>query len=88
MDLFGVQRTNGIGFDVELLYIARKRGYRIVEVPVNWYYNADSRMRLVEDSLAMIHEIFEIRHNWKAGDYKAPTYMVPESEQVYTVRLT
>ena len=90
IDLFSVQHTNGIGFDVELLYIARKRGYKIVEVPVNWYYNADSRMRLVQDSLAMIREILEIRQNWKAGDYTAPAHKLSETsaEQSYTVSMT
>jgi dolichyl-phosphate beta-glucosyltransferase len=69
-DLFSVQRMNGIAFDVELLYIAQKRGYQIKEVPINWYYNADSKMRLVDDSLAMIMELFEIRRNWREGRYK------------------
>ena len=32
----------GWTFDVEVLYIARRRGYRIVEVPIDWYFNADS----------------------------------------------
>ncbi len=69
-DLFHIQRMNGIGFDVELLYVAQKRGYRIVEVPIDWYYNADSKMRLVQDSAGIIKEMFEIRRNWHAGLYK------------------
>ncbi len=70
-DLFPIQRINGIGFDVELLYIAKRRGYRIVEVPINWYYNPESKMRLFHDSLAIIGEMFEIRRNWRAGLYEA-----------------
>ncbi|HVO43925.1 MAG TPA: dolichyl-phosphate beta-glucosyltransferase, partial [Aggregatilineales bacterium] len=46
-DLFCVQRLNGIGFDAELLFIAQKRGYKIREVPIDWYYNPDTRMHLV-----------------------------------------
>ena len=68
-DLFAVQRMNGIGFDVELLYIARKRGYTVREVPITWYFDPDSRMRLVQDSLNMLREIWEIRQNWKKGLY-------------------
>ncbi len=68
-DLFSVQRLNGIGFDVELLYVADKRGYRIVEVPVDWYFNADSRMRLFQDSARMIAELLELRRNWRRGLY-------------------
>ena len=68
-DIFPLQRMNGIGFDVESLYIARKRGYKIAEVPINWYFDADSRMRLVGDTLAIVREIFEIRRNWRMGLY-------------------
>ena len=68
-DLFSVQRMNGIGFDVEALYIAQKRGYRIVEVPIDWHYNSESKMRLFQDSLGIIPEMLEIRRNWKAGLY-------------------
>jgi dolichyl-phosphate beta-glucosyltransferase len=68
-DLFSVQRMNGIGFDIEVLFIAQKRGYRIVEVPIDWYYNSDSKMRLIQDSLGIIREMFEIRRNWGKGLY-------------------
>jgi dolichyl-phosphate beta-glucosyltransferase len=68
-DLFSVQTLNGIGFDVELLFVAQKRGYRIVEVPINWYYSAESRMRLVRDSLRAMMELLIIRRNWHRGVY-------------------
>ena len=71
-DLFNVQRMNGIGVDVELLFVAQHRGYRIVEIPINWYYNADSKMRLVNDSLGIIREMLEIRRNWREGLYRKP----------------
>jgi dolichyl-phosphate beta-glucosyltransferase len=69
-DLFPLQRMNGIGFDVESLFIAKKRGYKIVEVPINWYYSEESRMRLMGDSLAIIREITQIRLNWRRGLYE------------------
>ncbi len=68
-DLFGVQRMNGIGFDVELIFVAKKRGYKIREVPITWYFDPDSRMRLVRDSLNMLREIWMIRRNWQRGLY-------------------
>jgi dolichyl-phosphate beta-glucosyltransferase len=70
-DLFSVQRMTGIGFDVELLFIAKHRGYRIREVPITWYFDPDSRMRLIQDSLRMLIEIIEIRRNWSRGVYAA-----------------
>ncbi len=70
LDLFGVQKMNGIGFDVELLYIAKRRGYKIKEVPITWYYDPYSTMRLWDDSVNMLREIWEIRRNWRRGDYE------------------
>jgi dolichyl-phosphate beta-glucosyltransferase len=70
-DLFSVQQMAGIGFDVELLFIALRRGYRIKEVPITWYFDPDSRMRLVQDSLNMLREIWHIRQNWNKGLYEA-----------------
>ena len=40
-DLFSVQKLDGWTFDVEVLFIALQRGYRIVEVPINWYYDPE-----------------------------------------------
>jgi dolichyl-phosphate beta-glucosyltransferase len=68
-DLFSVQRMTGIGFDVELIFIAQKRNYKIKEVPITWYFDADSRMRLIQDSLHILVEIWEIRRNWRKGLY-------------------
>lgn len=68
-DLFGVQQMTGIGFDIELLFIAKQRGYRIKQVPITWYFDADSRMRLVGDSLHLLVEIWQIRRNWFWGVY-------------------
>lgn len=69
-DLFCVQRMAGIGFDVELLFVAKRRGYKIREVPITWYFDPDSRMRLVQDSLNMLREIWTIRGNWRKGLYE------------------
>ena len=68
-DLFGVQRMNGIGFDVELLFIAKQRGYAIKEVPIRWYYDSYSTMKLWDDSIKMLREIRQIRQNWRQGVY-------------------
>lgn len=69
-DLFSVQQMSGIGFDVELIYVALRRGYRIVDVPITWYFDPDSRMRLFQDSLKILLEIWEIRRNWRKGVYE------------------
>ena len=44
-DLFGRQKITSIVFDVELIYLARRRGYRIAIIPIRWYDRRGSRMR-------------------------------------------
>jgi len=68
-DLFSAQTIDGWAFDVEILHIARRRGYRIVEVPIHWYYGTDSRVSPVRDSWNMLREVFRIRRNGRAGLY-------------------
>lgn len=68
-DLFRVQQVQGIGFDVELLLIARSRGYRILQVPIIWHYDSDSRIQLVKDSLGMLRDTWNVRRNLRHGAY-------------------
>jgi dolichyl-phosphate beta-glucosyltransferase len=69
-DLFRVQTFEGMSFDVEVLYIACQRNYRIVEVPIDWYYQAESRVRKLADPLRMFSDILAIKRNWRQGKYK------------------
>ena len=68
-DLFSVQVFNGMSFDVEVLYIARQRGYKIVEVPIDWYYRSESRVQPLADPLRMLRDILILRRNWRQGRY-------------------
>jgi dolichyl-phosphate beta-glucosyltransferase len=68
-DLFGVSKVNGYGFDLELLYVAQQRGYRIAEIPVNWSDQPGSKVRILRDGLAMLRELAVIRRNGAKGDY-------------------
>jgi hypothetical protein len=54
---------------VEVLYIARQRGYRIREVPIDWYYRSESRVQPLADPLRMLRDILTIRRNWRQGVY-------------------
>jgi glycosyltransferase involved in cell wall biosynthesis len=60
-DLFSELSVSGWSFDVEILYIAQQRGYRIVEIPIPWYFNPDSHISVVKDSFQMALDIFKIR---------------------------
>lgn len=68
-DLFAVQVLDGWTFDVEVLFIGLRRGYRIVEVPIHWTYNPGSRVRPFRDSLTMFLDLFRVRGNWRQGLY-------------------
>lgn len=67
--VFGRQRLEGFGFDVEVLYLARKLGFRTVEVPVRWNHAPGTKVRMVGDSLEMFTDLLRIRWwDWK-GKY-------------------
>jgi dolichyl-phosphate beta-glucosyltransferase len=70
--IFAVQVMTGWGFDVEVLFIARRWGYRIVEVPVEWHYGQDSRVSPIKDSLRMLGELWRVRRNGWRGAYDRP----------------
>ena len=67
--VFRLQTLTGWSFDAEVLFIARRLGYTIVEVPISWYYNPDSRVRLIKDSFHMAQDMLKIRHNARSGIY-------------------
>lgn len=71
-DLFSRMRMNGFSFDVEVLLMAQRQGYRIAEVPVNWVHQPGSRVNLVLDSLRMARDLFIIRAHAIRGDYDRP----------------
>lgn len=68
-DIFGLQTLPGWSFDIELLYIARKRGYHIVEVPIHWYHHSDSKVNALRDAVRMVRDIFHIHANARRGLY-------------------
>jgi hypothetical protein len=67
--IFPLQRLEGMSFDAEVLYIARKKGFKVQEVPIDWYYNPDSRVRILQDSLRMGLDLLTILWNAHQGLY-------------------
>jgi dolichyl-phosphate beta-glucosyltransferase len=80
-DLFSRMRMNGFSFDVELLVMARRRGYRVAEVPVNWTHQPGSKVRLTWDSLRMTVDLFRIRAHCLSGEYEFP-HLAPWSQSL------
>jgi dolichyl-phosphate beta-glucosyltransferase len=68
-DLFRHQTLMGWSFDVELLYIASIRGYPILEIPIPWYFNPESKVNVFRDSWRMFLDLLTIRRNGRKGLY-------------------
>jgi len=57
------------GFDVEVLFLAQKRGYKIKEVPVEWYYSNETKVNPFKDSWRNLHDVLRVRWNDLKGIY-------------------
>lgn len=68
-ELFHQQIIDGWTFDVEVLFLAQRRGYRIVEVPIPWYFHPGSRVNIVQDTFTMFCDLIRIRLNAIRGVY-------------------
>jgi len=67
--IFEQQRTQGFGFDPELLFLAKRAGLTINETPVRWSHAEGSKIRLFRDGLRMFLELVLIRFNALIGRY-------------------
>jgi dolichyl-phosphate beta-glucosyltransferase len=59
--LFGEAKIDRFAYDVEILALAKKKGYGIKEVPVRWINSPESRVDPVKDSLQMLADLVRIR---------------------------
>lgn len=70
--IFRAQRIDGFAFDVEVLAIASRWGYRIIEIGIPWYYGPGGSVNPLRDSWRMFREVVRIRRSIRAGDYRHP----------------
>jgi dolichyl-phosphate beta-glucosyltransferase len=68
-DLFRRAKINGWAFDLEVLALARRRGYDIAEIAVSWTDDARSRVNPLKDMWKVIREAVAIRKNLDRGVY-------------------
>lgn len=59
--LFTLQKLDGFSFDVELMFLAQKSGFRIQEVPVTWVNSAASKVKVLSDPIKMFWDVLRIR---------------------------
>ena len=69
LDVFGRQRIDGWGFDVEVLYLARHLGYGVRVVPLRWEHKENSRVAPIRDTLMMLSDVGRVRLNAWRGSY-------------------
>jgi len=67
--VFQLQTIERWGFDPEILFIALKRGYRVVEVPVSWAHDERTRISYLRDGTRMLQDIAIVRWNALIGRY-------------------
>jgi len=69
MQLFPSQQIERWGFDPELLYLAKRYGIQVAEVPVAWSHREGTRINPLRDGIRMLGEMFVIRWNALTGKY-------------------
>lgn len=67
--VFEQQRTEGFGFDPEILFLARRKGLRIAEIPVRWAHDPATKVHMIGDSVRMFLDLFVVRWNAALGRY-------------------
>jgi glycosyltransferase involved in cell wall biosynthesis len=74
--VFQLQTIERWGFDPEILFIALKRGFRVVEVPVSWAHDERTRMSYLKDGMQMLKELALVRWNALTGHYSKKTRVI------------
>ncbi len=69
-NIFKKQTINRWGFDMEILTIAQRLNYKIVEVPISWLNSSDSRLRPIRDTIKTFLELIKIKLNLLTGKYE------------------
>ena len=73
ISIFPGMKIEGWGFDPEILFLARRYGLRVVEVPVSWAHDHRSKINPVLDGARMFSELMRVRVNSMSGKYLSPT---------------
>ncbi|HVN18813.1 MAG TPA: dolichyl-phosphate beta-glucosyltransferase [Dongiaceae bacterium] len=67
--IFPLQKIERWGFDPEILFLARKFGFKVVEIPVVWGHSGGTRINPVVDGARMFQEMLRVRWNSIIGEY-------------------
>lgn len=70
LSVWARQRIGGFGFDPEILFLAKRRGLRLQEIPVRWNHTQGTKVRFLRDGVHMILGLILIRWNQLTGQYR------------------
>jgi dolichyl-phosphate beta-glucosyltransferase len=76
--IFENQQIDGYMFDVEILAIANRLGYHVMEIAIRWRDDGDSRLDLVAGNIRNVRDIFRIRFSLASRDWKS----IPQTQAV------
>lgn len=82
--IFRLQRVERWGFDPEILFIARKLGFKIAEVPVSWGHDERSKISYLRDGSRMLQDMATIRSNSMLGRYDAAIAAMADTSRMTT----
>ena len=68
--LFALQTLDGFAFDAEILFLARRRGFSVAEVGIDWHYRSESKVRPIRDGWRTLRDLVIIRYRWFSGLYE------------------
>ena len=80
--IFPLQKIERWGFDPEILFLARKLGYKVVEVPVRWGHSGGARINPLIDGARMFQEMLHIRWNDLKGRYNVASTLTPQAAKL------
>jgi dolichyl-phosphate beta-glucosyltransferase len=80
--VFQLETIERWGFDPEILFIARKRGFKVVEVPVSWAHDERTRISYLKDGLRMLQDIAIVRWNAMLGRYNKQVERIHRADLV------
>ncbi|HWC15574.1 MAG TPA: dolichyl-phosphate beta-glucosyltransferase [Terriglobales bacterium] len=73
MTIFPNMKIERWGFDPEILFLARRYGLRVAEIPVSWAHDHRSKINPLRDGTRMLGELLRVRMNSMGGKYVAPS---------------
>ena len=68
--LFELQTLDGFAFDAEILFLARRHGFTVAEIGIDWHYRSESKVRPVRDGWNTLRDLLAIRYRSLRGRYR------------------